>query len=860
MAWSTSVNAQQCQYRLDMFDSFGDGWNGGALTVHNSGNTMSFSLSSSVGNGKDSSVYFTVTADVPLVLSWSAGVFDHEVSFVLYDNDGEVVFWANHPKAGLLLFLPKVKCYTCLRPRDLRVENLWDTRARIAWTPTSGGQPPIGWRVIYGKANFDPNVDGQVKFASQSRIVLSDLEPYTLYDCYVVQACDNDSTSRFTGPLRFRTYRANDVGISAILTPTTDCQLGTSTITVSLRNYGGTPQTLIPLNFSVNGALVNPSQPLDGLYTDILGKDSAAVFIFKTPFDFYAPGEYLITAWTEMKGDEDPSNDTARLRILNRVQPPYFQDFEDWEGGWITGSLNAQPSSWQWGSPAGARIQQAGSGQKAWVTRLDGLYSPNEYSFLLSPCFDISELTHDPVIEFLLYYDTEADYDGAWLEVSTDDGTTWEKTGQLGDDINWYNGILAFNATEEAWTGDSEGWRLARYPLTGTAGETTVRARLVFRSDPLIAGEGIGIDAIRIYEPAEKDLAILNIRTADNAGPCGIADDFVLIEVANMGRKPVNAYSAGYALPNKPAVSENVGTPLIAPNQVAVHTFAQPFDSRDANFTLRAWVTLNNDAQPANDSAAHRIYYLPIPLPLSEGFGNGLPKGWSTNGNVNSDNGNTSNVLGVNLSSFNPFFELTLPRYGPVAAGDTLAFQYRITEYGTNGNVPAPLGPGTYFEWLISTDCGETFQTLHTINANNHILSTAMRQIRVDMTPYAGQAVLLRLEGVWASGDFVFDLDNIHLPAPATVFSPTRPEAKTWNVHLWPNPTAGIAYVQAQGHDATEVHLQVLDATGRLWWERRLPRTEHLYETLDLSAVPAGLYWLRTIAGTHTSTHKIIKR
>jgi hypothetical protein len=66
---------------------------------------------------------------------------------------------------------------------------------------------------------------------------------------------------------------------------------------------------------------------------------------------------------------------------------------------------------------------------------------------------------------------------------------------------------------------------------------------------------------------------------------------------------------------------------------------------------------------------------------------------------------------------------------------------------------------------LISTDCGDNFQTAYTINAASHTPSVGLQTVAIDLLPYIGLSVLIRFEGTWAAGDFYFDLDNINLRA-----------------------------------------------------------------------------------------------
>ena len=107
------------------------------------------------------------------------------------------------------------------------------------------------------------------------------------------------------------------------------CGLGLGEpVRVAITNFGAMPQTLFPLNFSVNGVLSGVNQPTDGFFTGIISRDSTEEFEFDLNYSFDQPGEYTIQLWTEMENDSDLSNDTITV-TLNRFAPPLYEDFED---------------------------------------------------------------------------------------------------------------------------------------------------------------------------------------------------------------------------------------------------------------------------------------------------------------------------------------------------------------------------------------------------------------------------------------------------------------------------------------------------------------------------------------------------
>jgi hypothetical protein len=79
-----------CNYTLTMNDSFGDGWNGGFLTVLVNG--VSAGVYSAAGSG--STATFSVLSGSTITLNYTSGSWENENSFTLANASGSIVFSA----------------------------------------------------------------------------------------------------------------------------------------------------------------------------------------------------------------------------------------------------------------------------------------------------------------------------------------------------------------------------------------------------------------------------------------------------------------------------------------------------------------------------------------------------------------------------------------------------------------------------------------------------------------------------------------------------------------------------------------------------------------------------------------------
>ncbi|MBL7725624.1 MAG: S8 family serine peptidase [Chitinophagaceae bacterium] len=293
-----------------------------------------------------------------------------------------------------------------------------------------------------------------------------------------------------------RIYRAvDDIQLVSIDTPyTVSCGLNTTVpVKATVRNTSNAVINNIPVVLRVNGVVIATETIAS------IPASSALQYTFTATADLSATGDHSIEVWTALVTDNYKENDTARITANNLplvTTFPYLQNFESGNGSWYAGGTR---NTWEYGTPVSPRINRAASGSKAWKTNIAGYYNDEEYSYLYSPCFNISSMTN-PTLSLSIAMDIEdcgaVLCDAAWVEYSAD-GITWTKLGTTGQGTNWYNKDYSGN---QLWSQQNYiRWHVATTALP-TTNNSKLRLRFVFRSDEGLGKDGIAVDDIHIYD------------------------------------------------------------------------------------------------------------------------------------------------------------------------------------------------------------------------------------------------------------------------------------------------------------------------------------------------------------------------
>lgn len=282
--------------------------------------------------------------------------------------------------------------------------------------------------------------------------------------------------------------------------------------------------------------------------------------------------------------------------VNGQITPPYFDDFENGQGGWTV--FTASGSSWQLGIPTFGVTNSTHSGQNAWDIELNAAYQNNTQTILYSPVFDLSNATPNLMLMFWINYRTETAWDGANIQVSINQGPYSLLEGPL-QGLNWYTGNV--NALgQQGWSGLSQGWKLAYLPVGSLAGNSIVQFRFVFASDASVSDVGFTMDDFMLYDPLAIDAALTKITLPEQNSPAGSLKP-VIIELANFGTTPMTSYDIYYSVNGGPQVIQSF-TQTINPSSQFVFNLS-PMIIPSGPFTVEAGVILTGDNNLLNNTS-----------------------------------------------------------------------------------------------------------------------------------------------------------------------------------------------------------------------------------------------------------------
>jgi hypothetical protein len=250
---------------------------------------------------------------------------------------------------------------------------------------------------------------------------------------------------------------------------------------------------------------------------------------------------------------------------------------------------------------------------------------------------------------------------------------------------------------------------------------------------------------------------------------CGSTSDSVFVVVLNNGTANQNPslITLISSTPNGDTTIYGVSNPIPSTITDTIY-IGQVNTGSYGNYTYEAYTSLNSDAYRNNDTLS---YSFTIETPLAVDYISDFESNygyWDLNNmSISSAHGNPGNGLFKNYysGSQNGSANMNI-KIGPTPNNANLVFDYKIINYSGGG--ATTLNSDSFF-FMLSTDCGLTFDTIYTVDSSNHIPTTLWNHKIVPLNSYIGQNVQLYFNAHWASGDYYFSIDNIGIATPPSV-------------------------------------------------------------------------------------------
>lgn len=641
------------------------------------------------------------------------------------------------------------------------------------------GQTVSGKRYIYGNVNIPATAKTGY---TRLRVVLRENASYAS-----TNACGNFNYGEVEDyTILILDQAQKDISVTSIVNPPTSkttCS-GNSyqTIAVKIQNTGSDTLdfTIDTLNIGVD---VDVSGSMSNLSTQVtsgsLAPLSYKTITLPTAFNMSNVGIYTLSAWCQMTADTIYLNDSIKgpqINIQQIISPtsssPYFQKFEKGSGMWTSGGNS---SSWVLGAPTKAIIDTAGvGGSNCWTTSLTANYNINEGSYIESPCFDLSNMdSFNTAVSFDIWWNTERDYDGLTLQVSTNNGNTWNRIGNYGEGTNWYNdtvitttAVQTFLDGSHSWSGrnssydGSGGWVKAMHLLPSNLFVGSVKFRFAFASDYAVVDDGVAIDNFRIYELPSIDAAV-NKLVLPVATPCKNSKQDLTVQILNSGTYSINlsvdpitvsivASNAGSG-----TISKTFNTGIILSGATMNFNITKTFNMGSVGtYNFKVYCYTSKDGDRTNDTNSFtRNTASSSSLPVFENFDVGLLAGYTATSNIALSSGSGaagSASLRCTINSNAPYGIAQTPTFGVLGKLSALKFDYRFS---------TTLSSDDTVNLYISIDCGVNFINIYQFTTNNSS-NSAYKSFQYDLGMYSGDNITVALEGIYGSVSYIMDVDN----------------------------------------------------------------------------------------------------
>jgi len=207
-AFSTIIcaPANQCNYTFNMFDTYGDGWNGATMQVRQNGIVVA-TIGTGFTTGTSATQTVALCDGIGFDVFWNAGgSYASECGLQIVDPFSTVLYNQQPIGSGLVgtvLYTGTTSCTppACPNPTALAAANFTLNSADLSWTQSGTA---VSWDIELGLNGFTPT-GTPTQAGVTNPYTYGGLASATTYQYYVRAFCGGTEYSDWAGPFAFST-------------------------------------------------------------------------------------------------------------------------------------------------------------------------------------------------------------------------------------------------------------------------------------------------------------------------------------------------------------------------------------------------------------------------------------------------------------------------------------------------------------------------------------------------------------------------------------------------------------------------------------------------------------------------------
>jgi hypothetical protein len=188
--FNTICTGNSCGVTFNLYDSYGDGWNGAKINIYQ--NDI-FYKSMTISSGSSYLETLELCNGSQIEVEFIRGSWVGECGLDIIDEEsGDVLFSfepGDNPSEGLLISFFN-DCSNCQRPKNFQAYDIGATDCMLSWDSYNPNQQ---WIIEYGEEGFAPG-SGTIEIASGVPFNLQGLIDNQDYDIYVKAICSEEES------------------------------------------------------------------------------------------------------------------------------------------------------------------------------------------------------------------------------------------------------------------------------------------------------------------------------------------------------------------------------------------------------------------------------------------------------------------------------------------------------------------------------------------------------------------------------------------------------------------------------------------------------------------------------------------